>query len=712
MPLPQGQAEPEPEPEPQFVPLPRGQAEPEPHPHSDRTATPQMRFLVLPIAGAFVSLLLVFGTGRPPAVLDVELSPDSIRALVPPPLLAGLQVRATSGAIVLSPGQLPGCAVSVLPVALAGTDAQTTRNFAWTLTLPPSGAAACSTWLGSVLDHARRHDRQLEGIRPGGPAPPRSPFDTVLLALAAALLGAVPVLAGMRLSRLPLPQRRQWLVLMAIALLARALWPHRLTMVFFGYEFFAHAHHLDALPRYGPAATALWSLVLGPIAVDHAAILWLQAGLGAATVATWATWLTRATGQVRAGWLGGAVLALSPLWIRDHVSESMHVGAMACLAVSAIALTRTDAVSTHPLPHRAGPWLAALALGLAGLFRGDVAVLALPTVAVLAWVAKDRSNAHVPLADRKAVWPPVLVALAILAVAAVHGGMRAEADIARGNLPNLGDYLGQLARHLVDDALPWRPDWLPIGVWLPILAWVALGRPHGDSSEPDRDHRWLALLPLAMLWLLPSYLDLNETSLPRLQLPAATLLVIAAAGCAAQLTAGSAHPRRWLALFGASWLVSAAWTLPACLAETNAHAEDDLLRELRGHLPRDRSFLLVTRTYAEGPAEDLHLHQPTYLFQPPGGRGRVVSAQAWLDARAADGQPVEDAWFFRSVRCHAAPLAPGREHPGEHPACVALARIGKPVFERDIPNSPDGPTFHVFGDVNVLRVGLYRLPPP
>src|SRR5262249_53214265 len=65
--------------------------------------------------------------------------------------------------------------------------------------------------------------------------------------------------------------------------------------------------------------------------------LWLCLGVwGALTVGMWGAWTLRATGSGRAAAAVSVLLGLSPLFVRDHGSESMAVPAMLAFAGAAL----------------------------------------------------------------------------------------------------------------------------------------------------------------------------------------------------------------------------------------------------------------------------------------------------------------------------------------------------------------------------------------
>jgi hypothetical protein len=370
-----------------------------------------------------------------------------------------------------------------------------------------------------------------------------------------------------------------------------------------------------------------------------------------------------------------------PLFLREHTSESLHVPAMLCVLVGAAGLVRQR------------PWLAGVALALAPMFRVDASLLLLPTAWLLAWTVSGR----VRLPRSTAV-----LGIAGAALGLWFAADRASIDTAQGNLPQLHEYADQFAVHLLRDALPWRPDWFAVGLWLPVLCWLAWG-----TARDGRHHRWAALLALALLWLPISYLDFNETSLPRLQMPSALLVAIAAAGMAEFWLRQTPHPRVWWAVLALTWLVSLAVSLPACLRQTNAHQEDALLRRAFASLPQQRPYWLVTRTYADD-AQDLHLHLPTYRLAP---KGRFVSLRDWQHLVVQHQLPPVPVYFLRSVRCHAHRTAEALK--SELTACRQLATsTTKPALWQDrLRNLHDTPTFDYYGATPHVDVGLYQLGP-
>lgn len=616
---------------------------------------------------------------------------DWLQRLAPPAV-----IEKSARGLAVTKADAPHCRAELVPLAQASAAAQRLGSHA--LQRPATADLDCLTWLDTAAARLACADPILPVVRPGDAVPPITALDRLLLAVSALLVGALPALVVLGWRRVDRADRRMALAVLGVALVARLLWPWRLTAVYFGYEWFAHAAYLDSVPRYGPGSTALWGMVLGPQS-DHRAVLALQALVGAFTCSLWALAVARAARQLQAGWWVGAALALTPVVLRDHGSESMHVPALAGAAAAAWA-----AAEIAQRPSRLFGALLTAGCAFAALSRFDVGPVALAAAAAIAWIAAPQK----PWRHQR--WPWVLAAASVLLALAraLHWAGR---DLDRGNLPQLVEWQRWLPERLAGDVLLWRGDWLPLGLWVAVILWLAVGRAAPAAPQvPARHHRWLLLLPLALLAVLPSWLDYNETSLPRLQQPAAQLAILCGGALLAQLAQQLGPTRRWLpwAIAGA-WLLSALPTLPLCLRQTNAHQEDRLLlrtaAELAQRVPADQPAWLAVRSYADGETAGLHLHQPTYAFGAV--RLTTVTAAEQVLRQCPDLQP--RLYFLRSLRCSAAPR--GQPHPGELAACATLSRWpGRQVlWEETLANAGDSPTFDWYGSAPHLPVGLYQL---
>lgn len=652
------------------------------------------RSLAAVAASALAAALWLFLAPRPlpPQPVDVaNLRGTWLEALVPP----GEIVETPHGLALQTRGD-PSCRARLMAAETAPPEA---RRFGNQALLPPqSTELACLGWFDGAAEQIRLHHPMLPVVRPGDDPAPFGVFDRALLLATALLVGALIALLGLGFGRGTSLEHRMALWVFAISLLVRLAWPWRLTAVYFGYEWLAQAATQDSLPRYGPGSTALWGMVLGPVG-DHRAVLALQALVGAATCSVAALGLRRAGALPSAGWAAGLGLALTPVVLRDHTSESMHVPALLGLTAALWAgaeLGRRES--------RLFSALLLVAVAFAALCRFDVGPLALAGSLAMAWISRSGQTEKTPWRGLVYKWvPPALV----VALALLRGLGQAERDLARGNLPQLAEALRWLPQRLTTDVLLWRGDWLPLGWWLGPLAWLAWGK-----ATAQRHHRWLALIPLAFLAVLPSWLDYNETSLPRLQQPAALLAILASAALGAQVHAQAAA-QRWLGPLAVAVVgLTALPTLETCLRQTNAHTEDEILRraaaDLKRLVPADAPAWLAVRSYADGDTAGLHLHQPTWLF----GAVRLTSVSALQEALQKGQFPDQPVYFLRSARCYAAPRR--GPHPGELPACRDLAtRPGsQAIWQESIKNLGDTETFDWYGREPQLVVGLYRVVSP
>jgi hypothetical protein len=674
-------------------------------PHRQPAPFAVARLAVFVVAAAVAAALWLWLWPRP---LGVQLAPRDAPAVaaLAGSLAVGPVAPVTAGTA-LVPGP-SGCAALVR--AGPSLEPNAVRAGRWSIAPAPQtlDTLTCVRWRTQLVE-AFSQDTRVDSVRPGGDVPARTGFDTALLTLAALLSGAcLALLSAVWRGQPPAIQRLGLAVVVAVAAV-HVWWPHRLTTVYFAYEYFAAAHYLDNVPRYGPGGPAFWGLVLGPLAVDHIAALWLQTGLFALGAAAWSMALARRFGLVAGGFLAVVQIA-GPLWLRESSSESLHIGAVAAMGMAALGLASAGPDGTGPksttnaLPVQApsagaGLWLAGLGLGWACLFRVDATPLLLAMALLLGLAAGLR--------NRQLGWAVLLAVPAVLA-AMVHAGQRAVDDLDRNNLPQLAELPQTLLDHLVLDNLLVRGDWLPLGLWLPVVAWLALGR------IGQRVAWWLlAWLGVLAGWLLVSWLDFNETSLPRLQWPAAQMLAVLAAGAVGQLSRQWPAQRVPVIIAGLLALAGTAVpTLPQIGRPTVPDAEDLLWRRAAAALPHNSPYWLVTRTYAEGPAQGLHLHLPTWLVQPPGGEGKVVSLSDWQSLHDRGGVPPHPVYFLRSARCYAAPLhgVGAGSADTEHPACAAAWSSAKrTIFESTMANVSDRPTFAWYGRSEGLQVGLYCL---
>ena len=380
---------------------------------------------------------------------------------------------------------------------------------------------------------------------PGGP-PTTGLLPITWLLLALSLL-ALPLALRESLRVLtPAGLGRVWRLLVLFAPLAalaiRAFAPHRLVMVYFGYLHVDQAVDLNVLPRYGAATAALYHGLFQVAPAHHGTVQWLHVCLGALSIwpmaALVATWWPDAATRGRAGALTAWSLALLPMSVLDHGSESILVPALLWWLCGTMCLSAWLA---------SGRWWRAAAaivlLTLCGLSRPDCMVLALPSALFFVGLRHGVESLQVAWAGLLAVCAAVL---ALSVPGAVFLGQRTAEDAAMGNLPHLGVvFVQSLPRRLWSEWVIMDARYFPrVLTWLAAVGaagalWPTLGRRFfGAPQYPISPRRGVACLAgLSLAWAIPMLLDFNETSMLRLHAPSAVLACAAAAATLALLLA-------------------------------------------------------------------------------------------------------------------------------------------------------------------------------
>ncbi len=543
--------------------------------------------------------------------------------------------------------------------------------------------------------------------RAGPPgAPPTQGLLTVTWALLLLSVLALPWALWRSWQALDLP--RNYAIALAFAPLAgwilRAAAPHHLVMVYFGWLHVDQAVDLQQLPRYGAATTLLDHALFQAFGTGHATVQWLHTGLGALTILPMAALAGALVVPPRARlWtmLGTAwALALLPLSILDHGTESMLVPAFLWWALAVVLLQRL--VRVPSVPDAAA---VVVLLGLCGLARPDCMLVALPTAVVLAIAAPGaRLRANGP-------W---LLAIALLTAAAWLPGLqwlrdRTAEDLAAGNLPHFGaaflDHLPERFRHgwVVLD-----PRYFPFaGAVLPLVAvlFPAARRPA------------LALGVVALAWAVPMLLDFNESSMLRLHAPSA-MLWLAAGMVALGVLVATPLPRplppqtHWMTISLAIVQLAAdgVATVGEVFALQLSNADQQLFDRVAVHSRDGKPATYVTRSYDDPPDRGVHLFQPAYALEPG---DKWLSVRDFLRDEAAVRARGE-VYAVQGARCHAG-LNEQRKawsYPRMHPACEALCAGGKcqPVWTKTVDNTGERgfDWYPPYAVAPTLTLGLYQ----
>ncbi|MSQ83438.1 MAG: hypothetical protein EXR77_11220 [Myxococcales bacterium] len=540
------------------------------------------------------------------------------------------------------------------PTAKSGT--ATAQGLALTsllwLTDPRQPTPVWDATLASLRTHIDKADTgQFAATRRSGTAPP------VLLVWQTWLLLAlsIPALAlTLHWSLRTLPGRKHWWLLLIIgAWLLRAWAPHRLVMVHFGYLHVDQAAFLHELPRYGPATTLLDHALFWLAPVDHRSVQWAHTIIGTLTLLPLAALTQRLSSQTLAPWFVALALAVLPLAILDHGSESMLVPALLWWAMATVGL-----VEFLGTGRRVGLAAAVILLTLCGLSRPDCLVVAAPTALLVVSVAVGR-----PCLTAR--WPALALAALALAVLAIPDALylreRATEDVALGNLPRLNvSFFAELPQRLLHGWVVLDPRYFP----LPLLALAAVG-----LGVPVCRKAALGLWAAAVLWALPMLLDFNETSKLRLMMPSA-LVVVMAAGLGAGVLSEriGALRRRWaVAGMGALTAVTALATLPVVIAPQLSDFSENAVDAAVKLASDGKPTALVVRAYVDEPAYGIHLYWPDSALE---ATDRWLSVADWQAGRL---RPDETALGVLDVRCWAA-LPDRRSFADMHPACTAMAQ--------------------------------------
>lgn len=553
---------------------------------------------------------------------------------------------------------------------------------------------------------------------PDGPPAPRGDWRDprlgalvrpIALGLLLVFALCLPVLVGAVRSALQALGRRERVAVLAAAgagLVVRLLAPHQFVKVFMGYGQVNAAWDFERLPRYGSSVPALHhvALRLGP--ADYDTVLYLHSLLGAATVLLLPLWFRRLGAPRGSAAVGAALLALLPLFVKDHNSESYLVPSLFWLSAGLVLIT----AAAH---GRRAAWpAAAVALALACLAR-PFNHLFVPALVVLTFLAGDLPRGALRR-DLRWALPSALGAALLIVPNLLHVVAAARHFAAAGALPGLSSGAGAgadwagLPVKLVTENAAFDPALVPTVV--PALALVALLLARGRLRRT-----FLGLAGVAVVWWAVFFVDLPPISRPRLQAPGlAGLALLAGAGAVLAVervrARGRAAAARWLgAALGLVTAVSAAFTIPALWARGNADEEADAFAAALGPLPPE-PVVFVRLGEGDEPRWQVHRAWPDRLPLTV-VRGDTVLGIADFLASGPVDRPV---YVYLGVRCHAAsregrrgsPLPAGRAHP----LCERVRALPLvPVFERNVPNHPSADFPWYPEDRPTLPVGLYRL---
>jgi len=493
-----------------------------------------------------------------------------------------------------------------------------------------------------------------------------------------------------------------WLLLSLsiVAIAIRLLAPHRLTMYFMGYAMIDLADRLYTVPKYGPAGQVLHHLLFMLTGPSHDAVTYLNSVIGGLIVFSGSASLLALGLSTIESLVMAVLLAFTPLFIRDQTSESLLVPMLLWLFLGIAVLWFRGAVW-----HKV---MGVSFLLLACFSRAETPFLVPFCLLVLFFAQKpDLSWLR---------FKGILCFLALVAilycVRLIHLYFAVAHEVSLGNNPNLTTPLFSQIPGLIFSFFymnaAFRPSLFP--VLITILALLSVfGR---------RRRIALAFLILFCIFAFVSGIDLPYVSIPRIQAPALAFLC----ACASMgfyevysrfrnITYKRVFSCASIALYG----VSGAWTIPTLYQRLNPDEEEELLHEALEVLPKDKYYVLATRTFFDEPMERVHLHIPSYLFE-----GEVIGLDE-MQKRLEEGKLKSDAFVLIGVRCYMRACT----EQGIHPACERAMKMQGlvPLIEKVVPvhrpkiiepldskRSPEQDLdFPWCVPVNEMKLGLYKV---
>jgi hypothetical protein len=488
-------------------------------------------------------------------------------------------------------------------------------------------------------------------------------------------------------------------MLLSAGLIIRILAPHRMVMVFMGYNIVESAISLENLPRYGASALVLYHLFMKIFPADHVSVLWLNSIIGTFNIVLTVFILRCFLKAFSSGIFLAGMLSLTPVFIRDHNSESILVPAMFFL------LTSVFLLQNH-LKYRKNSYLAGslTSLVLASLARPELMLLA-----PLTWVF-FLTEKPVLKGSIRILFLISMPFFLIYMLNALRLFFVMQREMAFVNFPDMEFYsmLSSFVSLLSDRNLVFNPDVFP--VMTVILAFTAL------IISPERT-RVLRLIILSVLFSGIYFMDFNEESMLRLHIPEAVFITMAAStglsGIAGKLKKANIS---LILILSVLWIVSAAFTANKTFMSSNSDEEDVFFREAVSRLP-DEPVLFVRLGYGDipefydgldiyssshGHTGRVHRFYPDYLINARGRNDRILNIRIFEIENRWD-MPV---YFYLGMRCYAYHSLP------MHPQCEKMLKQYRavPVITKQVINHGEfSRTFQWYPSADHFELGLYGI---
>jgi hypothetical protein len=484
----------------------------------------------------------------------------------------------------------------------------------------------------------------------------------------------------------------------AAALLRWVIAPKQIVTVFIGYLLTQQAIDLSAASHYGMGSLALYHALFALFPRDHRTLLWANAVIGVVTLPLSAAFAARLLRAPRAGAIFAALVALTPLFVKNDASDANQVPCLLWLFGAFVLWEEhLDTGDRAPL------FAAAPLLALAASARPEMPLLAPALLAIFTLaLGPPRARFRDPAQLFAALFAAAFTAPQVLHV--LGAAARLEE---RDSLPGAAGGLLGVLRPLFTQDTVLTPALFPVAI--PLLALSALLLPARATPAPRAAR--LALALSAVIALAVYGVDLCRANMARVHVPGALLVtMLAAASLHALFSRGA--PRGLRVAVPVAVALTALPTARTLWAPTNEETEEQFLRAALRRLPEGPHTLVrLDRADRDRRAPFTHDHFPDYLVRPPAGRGQVMSIRDFLD------QPVLDrpAFFYLGMRCYAElrpPTAPRPHGDALQPACARLRERFHldPVVIQSAENHGDV-WIEYYGDAPELVLGLYEIRP-
>jgi hypothetical protein len=444
-------------------------------------------------------------------------------------------------------------------------------------------------------------------------------------------------------------------------------------MIFSAYRLTEDAASFQHIHRYGAATLVLHRLLFAVTPPHHDVLVQVSRIAGSLTLPVMSAGFVRMRPPRWSVPLATSALAMLPIFLRDHVSESNLVPVTLWLSAGLLLL---DTWLTEKGTANLLGSLVFLALAATG--RPEMLAI-VPLLATLVTLARRGGSRAVAV---------VFLPLALLAIPqALHVTQAAHEQAERGELS-----LTHLLLRLPTSLAPFLPHVFPLGIT--VVALLSLRVLPG---------RWLraGLLLVALPWVGLLLVDLPETSIPRLEAPLCALVVFAAAW-GALLLPGKWRP--WLVIL----TVASVWPTWSLWRPTNEDETEAVWRSALAHLP-DRSACLTVLAQDDPPLDPkVHRSVPDYLLRWP---HRDVRKLSFGQAIRDPGNCPAGTFALLDHRCWARYQTP-RGVAGPLPICAQLLALQpEPVDLRTVPNHGDNEYGYWRGEPlgRPWTLGLYRL---